>query len=160
MNEIDGLDLKGFVTNAVNEVFDTMLTMDMEFCDADAGISVDGKRIVGSVSFAGEVMGSIGIYVSDDFARYITAEMLGMELEEIDGDEEVHDVIGEMSNMIGGNLKSRLCDAGFPCSLSIPSITSGDGFKIESLGWERHESFVFKYENHTALVEVVIKSGN
>lgn len=160
MNEIDSLDLKGFVTNAINEVFDTMLSMDVEIFAPDSKLIVDGKRIVGSVAFAGEVMGSIAIQVSDDFARLMTAAMLGMELEEIEGEEEVHDVIGEMSNMIGGDLKSRFCDAGFPCNLSIPSITSGTDFKIESVDGERHECFAFKHEQHTALVEVIIKSGN
>jgi CheY-specific phosphatase CheX len=160
MNEINALDLKGFVTNAINEVFDTMLSMDVEIFDPDSKLIVDSKRIVGSVGFAGEVMGSIAIQVSDDFARLMTAAMLGMELEEIEGEEDVHDVIGEMSNMIGGDLKSRLCDAGFPCSLSIPSITSGTDFKIESMDGERHKCFAFKHEQHTAIVEVVIKSGD
>ena len=70
-------------------------------------------------------MGSINLHVNGDFAKLITAAMLDMEEDEIEGDEEVHDVVGELSNMIGGDLKSRLCDVGLTCELSIPTITSG-----------------------------------
>ena len=85
--------------------------------------------------------------------------MLGMELDEVDSDEEVHDVIGELSNMIGGDLKSRLCDAGFTCELSIPSITAGKDFSIESKGWAVNETVCFQFENHIALIEAYIKNG-
>jgi len=66
-------------------------------------------------------------------------------------------VIGELSNMIGGDLKSRLCDAGLPCQLSIPSITSGSDFKIESRGWVRSERFVCANQGQSAIVEIFIK---
>jgi len=163
MNKINTLDLKSFVSNAISEVFDTMLTMEVELFDVDLQVAGDGNRIVGSVSFAGEVMGSISIYVSADFGRLMTAAMLDMELEEIECDEEVYDVIGELSNMIGGSLKSRLCDYGLPCELSIPSITTGSDFKIKSKNWSRYEGFAFRafrHQEHTGFVEVYIKSDN
>ena len=114
---------------------------------------------MGSVSFAGEVVGSLTIYVTQGFARVITAAMLDMEVAEVESDEEVHDVIGELCNMIGGDLKSRLCDNGFPCVLSIPAITCGNDFKIESKGWMRKERFGFKHQEHSALVEVYLKNS-
>ena len=151
-------DLPTFLRGATQEVFDTMLSMELteqehkEF----AGMS----RIVGSVSLAGSVSGTVNIHVSNTFANQITANMLGMELDEIDGDEEVHDVIGELSNMIGGDLKSHLCDAGFTCELSIPSITSGKDFSIESKGWAVNEIVYFQYQEHIALIEAFIKNGS
>ena len=91
-------------------------------------------------------MGNIHIHISDAFARLVTGAMLGMELEEIKGEQEVHDVIAEFSNMVGGDLKSRFSDFGFPCELSIPAITSGKDFTIESLDWTRHERFSFRHQ--------------
>ncbi len=158
MKEINLLDLKGFVVNAVNNVFDMMLSMDVKISDTDSQVAVDGNQIVGSVSFVGDMMGSINIQIGNTFARLMTAAMLGTELDEVNG-EEVNDVIGELSNMIGGDLKSRFCDSGFPCQLSIPSITTGSDFKIESRGWMKHERFAFCHQQHTALVEIFIKSG-
>jgi CheY-specific phosphatase CheX len=157
MAEIETLDLKTFVIDAIKKVFDTMLFLEIEISGTDSEVSLDNDRIVGSVSFAGEVMGNICIHVGDTLARLMTGSMLGMELEEIEGEEEVHDVIGEFSNMIGGDLKSHLSDCGMPCELSVPSITSGTDFKVESIGWSRHERLAFRHKQHIALVELFMK---
>ena len=159
MNEIKLLDLREFIAKAITEVFDMMLSMDIRQVSDDEDSSLNGNRIVGSVSFAGRASGNINIHVSENFARTMTAEMLGIEMEEIEDDSEIHDVIGETSNMVGGNLKSRLCDFGLPCELSIPSITCGNSFRIESMNWMRHEKIVFKNHKHVVLVEVFMKPG-
>ena len=155
--DLTSFDLPTFLRGATQEVFDTMLSM--ELVEKDKAELENSGRIVGSVSLAGTVSGTVNIHVSDNFACQITANMLGMELDEIESDEEVHDVIGELSNMIGGDLKSRLCDAGFTCELSIPSITSGKDFNIESRGWAVNETVYFQYEEHIALIEAFIKNG-
>jgi chemotaxis protein CheX len=157
MGDLMALDLKTFVNGCVTEVFDTMLSMQVNMGDIAQSPSLNGERIVGTVSFAGEVMGNISIHLKSSFGRAIAAAMLGMDESEIESDEEVFDVIGEVSNMVGGDLKSRLCDAGFPCQLSIPSITTGSDFKIESKGWVRCERFLFKSQEQSAIVEIFIK---
>jgi len=159
MGKVDLLDLKVSVAFAVSEVFETMLSLDVVVDGADPKTRVDGSRIVGTVSFAGDVTGSISVHVSEPFARLITAAMLGMETEEVQSREEVHDVIGEISNMVGGALKSRLSDSGLPCRLSIPTITSGCDFSIESRDWDRFERFAFVHGAHTGVVEVYLKEG-
>jgi len=157
--EIATLDIKSFATIAVNEVFDTMLSMEVEYDEADTQVTLAGDRIVGSVSFAGTIVGNISIQMSQSFGRVMTAAMLGMEEDEIEDEEDVHDVVGEMSNMIGGNLKSRFCDAGLSCELSIPSITSGSDFKVECRDWALHQRLGFHHQEHTIFVEVCIKEG-
>jgi chemotaxis protein CheX len=137
-----------------------MLSMEVKSVEGKTLENGNGKHIVGSVGFAGAVLGNLNLHVDQEFACEMTAAMLGMEVDEIEGDEEVHDVIGELCNMICGDLKSRLCDAGLPCDLSIPSITTGKAFTIESRGWERSEQFGFQSQNHTALVAVYMKAVN
>ncbi len=159
MHKIDALDIKAFVANSIKDVFATMFSMDVSIFNGQQPAVDEGERIVGSVSFAGDVMGSINVHVNDNFARSITAAMLGMEVDEIEDDEEVHDVVGELCNMIGGDLKSRLCDCGLPCKLTIPSIASGSDFAIESKGWARKENLRFQHQAHTAMVEVYLKPG-
>jgi chemotaxis protein CheX len=156
--DLASFDLPTFLRGATQEVFDTMLSM--ELTEHGAKEFTGTSRIVGSVSLAGSISGTVNIHVSDTFATQITANMLGMELDEVDSDEEVHDVIGELSNMIGGDLKSHLCDAGFTCELSIPSITSGKDFSIESKGWAVNENVYFQYQEHIALIEAFIKNGS
>ena len=158
MMDLSAFDLPAVLRGATQEVFDTMLSM--ELAEQENQAFPEASRIVGSVSLAGVVSGTVNVHVGHAFACQITSNMLGMEPDEIDSDEEVHDVIGELSNMIGGDLKSRLCDAGLTCELSIPSITSGKDFNIESKGWAVNEIVCFQYQNHIALIEAFLKNGN
>ena len=160
MTGIDSVDIKTSVTNAVYEIFDKMLSMNVEIFNTESQENTDEKKIVGAVSFTGDVMGWMSIHVTEFFAHLITASMLGMELGEIEGEDEIHDVIGELSNMIGGNLKSLFCDSGFPCQLSVPSITSGRDFKIDPAGWMKSERICFRHQQHVAYVKVHTKPGN
>ncbi len=158
--ELASFNLASFLRTATQDVFETMLSMTLCENGGIAALPGGARQVVGSVSMAGAISGTVNIYVSDMFAKVITADMLGMELDEVDSEEEIHDVVGELSNMIGGDLKSRLCDAGFDCSLSIPSITSGMDFQIESKGWAVNEQVFFEYQDHIALIEAFLKNGS
>jgi chemotaxis protein CheX len=158
MNNFDAGRLKDVALKAALEVFDTMLSMEAREIEQVPEGFFNGSKIVGSVSFTGEVMGCSRICVNHDFAQEMTCAMLGMERDEIEGDEEIHDVVGEVSNMIGGGVKSHLCDMGYPCQLSIPSITSGSNFTIETRQWAWHECCCFQCAEHLAMVEIFLKS--
>lgn len=158
MSDIKALNFCSFLQTGVSQVFSTMLSMDVQTLGGDCPSRLEGDRIIGSVGFAGAIMGSITIEVERTFAGMMTAAMLGIEPDEVGGEEDVFDVLGEVSNMIGGNLKSRLCDTGFPCELSIPSIVAGRDFNLESRDWSTHECLAFRHQDHLALVNVYVKS--
>ena len=159
MADIESIDFKTFITNATHDIFEKMLSMQVETVDLDEDQIQEVNKIVGSVGFAGKVVGCLNIHVEKTLAKTITANMIGEDPGDIE-DEEVLDMVGELSNMIGGDVKSRLCDAGLPCSLSIPTTTSGTDFVIESTGWIRHERLALQSKDHSALVEVYVKSNN
>lgn len=146
------------VRESVVDLFDTMLSMEISACDEDAGIAdKDEIVMVGFVSFAGKVNGSANIRVSKAMAQMMTAGMLGMEIEDIEGDEEVKDVLREVCNIIAGGLKSNFCDTGLACEISTPSITTGNNFQVQTLHMERYERFVFSYGEETIQVEIAVK---
>ncbi|MFZ3046959.1 MAG: flagellar motor switch protein FliN [Desulfatirhabdiaceae bacterium] len=157
METIFTLDIKKSITKSVLNVFSTMLSLEIEPIAEDGGIPSTEPRIVGSVNFAGQVSGIININVPNDFALVMTTTMLGMTEEELEGDDEIKDVISEISNIIGGNVKSFFNDAGFYCALSTPSLTKGDDFKIKALNTERDESLSFRYQQHKITIEVGVK---
>lgn len=124
-------DVLSYVSDHLATVFDTMLTMKVApaaECDPNRFV---GGRVSGTVGLAGEaVTGSFCLHVSAPFANQITAAMLGMTPEEITGTAEANDVICEVTNMLGGGLKSWLCDSGSACVLSTPAVIRGDAFTI------------------------------
>ena len=154
------IDVKAKIANSVTDIFETMLSMDVKPAETVSKESVEGIRNVGSVNFAGDITGIINFQVSDEFARLMTVSMLGMEIEELEGQEEINDLIAEISNIIGGNLKSSYLDIGMICELSTPSITKGNDFIIESFDMTTYERFAFKSNENDIFVEVGIKSSD
>ncbi len=157
MEDIRQFDIATSVTDSLIDVFDMMLSMKLNLSDDQTLEITEEKKIVGSVSVAGRVAGSINIEVSKAFSLKMAAAMLDVKIDEIEGDNDVKDVIREMCNIVGGNLKSAFCDAGLICELSPPSFTTGDDFKIETLNTVRHERFVFAYKDYIIVVEVGIR---
>lgn len=155
--KIDALDLNSRVSEAVIDVFDTMLSLKLEPADAASLETLGGIRNVGSVSFAGDANGMISIHAADSFSREMAAEMLGRELEEIEGDEEIRDMLGEMGNIVGENLKSVFTDAGLWCALSTPSFTTGSDFKIDAHNMENFEQLAFCCGQNVIVVELGVK---
>ena len=158
MSGIDTIDIKTTVSESVIDVFDTMLSLEAKISETGAE-TLDGNRFMGMVKFAGEMVGIVAIQVSYDFARLMTASMQGIEPEKVGGDEEIKDLLAELSNIVGGKLKSTYTDIGLYCELTTPSITTGSDFTMQSLNMDKYEKLVFLSKEHLIIVEVVVKQG-
>jgi len=157
MERIAGVDIKTAIVNSVIDVFYTMLDMQVEAIQQVPESFVEEMRTVGSLTFAGEVDGLLNIQVNDDFGRQMTAAMLGVEVEKVESEQEVYDVIREVSNIIGGNLKSNFVDAGLSCILSTPSITNGRDFKVNPTHLDKPTRFLFSHKDSIIIVETSVK---
>jgi chemotaxis protein CheX len=73
------------------------------------------------VSITGSWHGHIVLTCSAETARHAAAALLMMEVAEVAGSDVV-DAMGELANIIGGNLKSTLPAL---CSISLPHVVSG-----------------------------------
>ena len=150
-------DICEFMTRHLVDVFDTMLAMPAALTPK-AGLPHFEERVTGSVGFAGDsVTGAVYLHLSATFANRVAAAMLGLPPEEIAGDTDVNDVVGEVTNMLTGGLKSWLCDAGAECAVSTPAIIRGTAFAIESMPDVKRELLVFDSGQDRFIVEVHIK---
>ena len=154
---IKALDMKVKVSDSIMDVFETMFSTDIAPVDTVELSVLKGVRNVGSVSFTGDVDGQINIHMTEEFSRKLTAEMLGMEEDELESNDDIKDMVGELSNILGGNLKSEFTDAGLSCQLSTPAFTTGKDFMIESFNMKRYDRFAFGHQNDTVFVELGIK---
>lgn len=149
-------DVAGYMQRHLTDVFDTMLSMSAVFVPA-AELPGVHERVTGSVGFAGDdVHGAVYLHLPVEFATQVAAAMLGLPAEELTGETEVNDVVGEVTNMLTGGLKSWLCDAGLPCAVSTPAIIRG-AYVIEPLPEVQREFLVFDCAGTRVVVEVHIK---
>jgi flagellar motor switch protein FliN len=156
-SKFERLDIISTAGDTLIELFELMLSMKLEVCDSVDNAESQTDRIVASVNVAGDVLGVISIIAERSFARIITGKMIDKPLEKIQDEEEIRDVIGEICNIVGGNLKGGFSDSGLTCEISLPSITSGKDFKIEVLNMARYERFSFQFYEHKIFVEVCVK---
>ncbi|HXP62274.1 MAG TPA: chemotaxis protein CheX [Dongiaceae bacterium] len=150
-------EVPALLSDGVARVFDTMLSLPATPA-AVRDLHQPGQSLVaGSVGFIGDVNGIVYIHVTAPFARSLAGRMLGMAETDLGGDEMVNDVVGELTNMIVGSVKSRLCDSGLSCVLTIPSIVRGQNFSFEPVGSSERRVLGFCCGDDTILAELFIK---
>ena len=152
-------DLDQLIGNCVSDVFGTMLSMNVEPQPAVPLQPTGEAHIASAVGFSGTMTGVVYLYTSASFGRQIAASMLGLEETEVDADEMVNDVMGEIANMVVGNFKSGLCDRGYSCALTIPSIVRGSHFTVEPISSTERKVYHYSCRNRPLVVEVLLKAG-
>ena len=155
------------IVKAVQNVCRTMLRREATLSEAihadTTGNSLTSvgpaPYVIGNVGFAGEANGLVYLCFSDEFARNAAGQILGMSPAEIEmhGYEVVKDVIGEITNMTTGGFKNALCDFGFPCKLSLPTIVRGDHLSIAAIKSATRGIFHFTCGAHRLMADVQIK---
>jgi len=148
------------LNSSVPEVFNTMLTLEAVPASPPDLHSSGETLVAGSVGFIGDVNGVVYLHLTAAFARALAGKMLGLTDAELEGDEMVNDVIGEVSNMIVGAVKSRLCDSGSPCVLTIPCVVRGQDFKVASAGASERRLLGFRCGADHFLVELLMKPSH
>lgn len=165
--EINETLIRSYINRAVSDVFQTMLGREPTFSTLSDQISntdlppIENHRpqVVGTVGFIGDVNGLIYLHLDLAFARLCTCHLLGMtdaELEEA-GDDVINDAIGELTNMTVGSFKNGLCDSGFPCKLTIPSIVRGSNFVIEPISSASRHIYYFDCQEHRVVADILIQ---
>ena len=151
------LDVRQFIAKHLVDVFETMMSMQAQPKSGDHAPDFP-TRVTGTVGFGGEtVTGAVYLHLSAPFALHCTSTMLGLPAEELTGEDEINDVVGEMTNMLAGGLKSALCDVGNACAVSTPAIIRGTAYQIEALPDVQCETLAFQVNDNPVLVEVHIK---
>jgi chemotaxis protein CheX len=156
-NQIEQVDQS--IREAVKDVFQSMLSMEINPEPPSPLPDDPGGQIIGSVAFVGEATGIICLYSGVGFARVITSRLLGIEESEVDDGDMVTDAIGELSNMVVGHVKSKLCDSGWNCVLTIPSVVRGHQLSVEGSAQVASRVIGFRNCTHRMLAEVLLKDS-
>ena len=121
---ITTVSLKEALLDSTREVFETMVFMTVEEAQQDAG-RVEEPALLGTITFKGHVEGCLGICCGRAGAAAMATSMLGMGPDDVLGDNEISDAIGEITNMVLGALKSRIQNEAGPIEVSIPCVVQG-----------------------------------
>jgi chemotaxis protein CheX len=129
---IESNELAQFVRTATLDVFSTMLGAEIEAGPERTEESAPAiTGVMSIVGLAGSWAGTGCITCSATLACYICAQLLMTEANSVN--EDVLDAVGEVTNMIIGNVKTMVEERVGPMGLSIPTVIYGRNFTSRSI---------------------------
>ncbi|WP_162262308.1 chemotaxis protein CheX [Legionella worsleiensis] len=160
MNNTNTINIQKIITDSTLNMFSTMLSMNLETPNEPACVEHHEFQFMGLVDLDGELIsGLIVIGLTEEFGRIITARMLDQSVSEIQSTQEIMDVSKEVCNIISGNLKSRLCDMGFSCRITPPSVIQSKDYNLNSDDWMYSVCHLFHFEEHQFYVRSFFKGS-
>lgn len=121
------------ITSATQEVFSTMLALEMKAGEVMTERSVAAAPASGLVSLiglAGSWSGTGSLACTGTFACTMASSLLACSFESVN--EEVLDAVGEVTNMIIGNVKTAIEERVGEMGLSTPTVIFGRNFQTRS----------------------------
>jgi chemotaxis protein CheX len=126
--QIEAASYQAEIARIVEDVFRTMLNLD-DFHSGSTGSPAPGSLTV-AVQFVGEWNGAVLLRCTEEQAFAFTTRLMpGVQPGRID--EDVRDSLGELANMVAGNLKSVLPHG---VALSMPSVIDGSDYALNICG--------------------------
>ena len=143
------------ICDTVPDMFDTLISA-RALPSADHS-PLPAERISGAIGLVGDsVTGSVYLHLTEQFARQAARAMLQGTPGQNVSDSDTNDVVGELTNIVSGVLKSALCDAGHFCAVSTPSVIRGV-FTVEAAPDLSVQTFYFVCLGQRLAVEVHLK---
>jgi len=114
-----------------------------------------GSDVLATVHITGGWRGTVTVECSLALARKIAASMFRMTEAQV-ADVETFDALGEIANVISGNVKAA---TGLPCELTLPTVAHGAGLKVSVLESQRLTRVGFTSQNEPLEVSVFEPRG-
>jgi len=128
------------VVQIVQSIFSTMLGIEVQASDDSSYTSKD--RVTSAVYLEGAWKGAVSLECNRSQACQFAAKFLAIDPPE-GVDDDVRDVLGELANMIGGNVKSTM---GADVRLSLPSVIEGKDYELRICGSAVQDRVGFDFE--------------
>jgi chemotaxis protein CheX len=135
---------------AAQEVFEMMASTKLTVCAEPEKMNYSEFTAV--VGLAGPITGIFTIRCTGRAAQIIASRMLGIPLHE--AGVEMFDALGEICNMVAGNFKAKLGDAGMASMLSVPTVIKGSDYKLRSLANGAVVESAQQFDNELILFKV------
>lgn len=125
-------EVRKTIADITKGVFSTMVMLDVtDEAPLDEPVLTFHDTVTSMVGLAGSHSGILAIHCPKNLALQVTSNMLGMDVTEVD--EDVNDAMGEIANMVGGDVKHIFSPKGADINLSIPTVIYGNDYALESI---------------------------
>ena len=149
-------EMAASISSATTEVFTTMLDLEISSGheEEDGAASSKASGVVALLGLAGEWVGNGRICCTPEFGCKMASQLLMQPFTAVN--EEVLDAIGEVANMIIGNVKNALEERLGSLSLSTPTVIYGHNFEARSVGIRERITLTFQSGTEHLQVQISI----
>jgi chemotaxis protein CheX len=112
------------VSQAVESIWSTMLGLEVKPAQSAAPNRPKLTTLTGCIQITGAWQGAVKLECSGSVARRVAAIMFNIDACDVTPDE-INDAVGELTNVVGGNIKALLPE---PSQLSMPAVTEGTDY--------------------------------
>jgi chemotaxis protein CheX len=146
-----------YLDMAVREVISTMVGIDLSPSRVVATLTRFEHSATAMVGYAGIYSGLVSISFPQRLALIIASKMHDMEI--TDCNEDVHDALGEIANIVAGSFKQHFVVGGHEAHLSTPSVISGDKYFVTAGSIFRTLTLQFESNGELFLVNAFLEAG-
>lgn len=114
------------ISRIVTDIWTSMLGLEVKFIPEGVSLPPDEPSKVGYIHLTGDWEGTVTLFCPESLAYKATASMFEMSEDEV-SHEEMHDALGELTNMTAGNITSELLK---DANISQPSVTAGNDHSV------------------------------
>ena len=141
------------IQESAEKVFKSMFAMEVEYNGFDRKSELQGgDEILSIIGIRGDWKGSFMFVCDPPSACHLVSTMLGVEIAA--QDNEVLDGVGELANILIGNLKDVLEVGGKEVAMTPPTVVHGDNMIVRSRA--KQEWLVVPFSTYNAQFEVRI----
>jgi CheY-specific phosphatase CheX len=148
------------LSQALLRTFQTMLGVKLQSVESHAAFALEGQHILGTIGFSGRAAGSVYLRLSTETAQVLGCRILGTDPGEHLDVATVNDTVGELLNIITGNFKSNLCDAGLNCRLQPPQVSRTAEFALPRTAGVSLERMAFRADHLVLFVDLRVNPWN
>ncbi len=129
-------NLSQLVIGAISKIFSSMFDQEVKELDiAPTDDLAEDGVVLAVISLVGDVDWSIWLGFPRNVATSSTQAFIGVEIS-FEETEDIADAVGEVANMIAGDVKASLSDKGIKTVISLPNVIAGKNIQI----WASEES--------------------
>lgn len=145
---------------ALAKTFQTMLLVKLESVAPNVAQPLEGEHVLGTIGFEGKAVGRVHLRMSLSTAKFVGSRILGLGPKEPITPADINDTVGELLNIVTGNFKSNLCDAGLDCRLRPPEVSRSVKIYTDPIPGGGLERMAFQSPQVVLFVDVTVNPWN
>ena len=142
------------ICSMVRGVWSTQLGLEIQNADGPVTPST-APTITAAIHISGDFRGWIRLECSRVLIRRAASIMFNLPEDQLSEDDE-HDVVGELTNVVAGNIKALIPGSN---SISLPTIIDGSDYKVSTLNIQSSEDFHFTLDGEAMTVTLLEHGG-